>query len=627
MTIKYCKNTALRLLLLVSVLSTVSLPGTAQSRLNTIAYELDSLKNSLSLNSEKDLGSTREIYYRYINHDVDSAITYANRSLVISRELSNAKYEAYSLADLSHAYLLSGDFGKALNHILRSVELSSTLGSEVYAYSLFYLAQVYNELYLPEIATDYFKQSELLFDRDRNKWLSVFEHLNIQVSRNDTSDLTNELTNLQNMLPSLDGEEYKGFLYHYLALSLLFSESGFPEKALFILDTIKTDVLEYGSNYYTGLLYYNYAQIAHDNNDTETAILQGENALEYFTRQKGYQWKTRTHYFLADLYRSLGDIDKAYTELYAFEQSNRKIVEARQLTTGSRLLTTSSQKDVTESQLLETENTLRQRQLYLLTVIFLLAIVFTLLSFAYRSNLAKRKALKRLDALNREKNAVIGIVSHDLKSPLNSVMMLSDLLTGRYRELQHDEIREYSGLIFQASRRMEYLIDNLLDASKIESGDTRLSLRPVDVRKTIEFVYNSVKMLGKEKGITTHLYIDDTIPEVMAEPNALIRVMENLLSNAYKFSEKGSSVSVTVRHIKNSVEIAVQDQGPGISEEDQAHLFKKFSRLSSTPTSNEKTSGLGLFIVKNLVDEMKGQISVDSEPGKGSTFRVVLNTV
>jgi signal transduction histidine kinase len=327
------------------------------------------------------------------------------------------------------------------------------------------------------------------------------------------------------------------------------------------------------------------------------------------------------------VYRSANDKEKAYDTLFEFEQRNRSIIEARQLATGSQFLSASSEKDLTQSRLLETERSLQQRQRLLLIVLLLFISVIILLIFAYRSNLEKRKALQRLDVLNQDKNRFMGIVSHDLRSPLNSIMMLSDMMTGKYRNMSTEEIEEYSALILHSSKRMEYLIHNMLDASRIESGDTKLSLQPTDIKETAEFVYHSVHILGDEKDITTTLDLQEGTPKVLAEHNAVVRILENLLTNAYKYSDEGSEVQLKVQHINDHVEIIVTDQGPGISEEDQKQLFKKYGKLTASPTLGEKSTGLGLYIVKNLVQEMGGEIVVESVLGKGTTFRVVFNTM
>jgi len=613
------------LILIYCILHTPIMANEAYTSI--IERDITFFKRAINNDSDKRLENIRKLYYRYINHNVDSALHYANLSLRISEEKNNQKYRAFSYADLSNAYAKKGDFNSAFESILKSINISVNLDSTVYAYSMFYLGMTYKELYLYDTALAHFRIAESHFKGKRNKWLATYEIERIRFREMDSDSLNiqDPVFRLYGDIPTNDEEYNRDFLYHYLALAMLMTESNMVEDATSLLDLIKKGVDQYGSNYYSGLMHYTYALAARERNDYIMAAENGEKALLFFSRQKENQWETRSLNLLSEIYRAAGDIDKAYSKLYDFNSRNRKIIDARQAATGSQYVTTFYEKEETQNRLSETEKTLRQRQQYLLTVLFLLAIFAILIVIIYRSNIEKKKALKRLDELNKEKNRFMGIVSHDLRSPLNSIMMLSDIMTGRYNELKEDESEEYAALILHSARRMEYLIHNMLDANRIETGDTNLKLRSIDLEHTVKKVYQSLKILGEEKGINTTLRIGQDLPKVVAEPNAVVSIFENLLSNAYKFSKEGSSVDIDLTSINGQVELIVKDEGPGISVADQQDLFKKYKKLSARPTSNEKSTGLGLYIVKNLVEEMKGEILVESEPGKGSTFRVVLH--
>ena len=263
-------------------------------------------------------------------------------------------------------------------------------------------------------------------------------------------------------------------------------------------------------------------------------------------------------------------------------------------------------------------------QIYLTIIVALLLIAIVILAHYYsKDNKNKDLKIELLSSKITEKDTFIGVVAHDLRSPLHSSMVLTSLLFDSHSSISEDEIQEYGSIILSLGHRMEHLINNMLDATKIETGNTKLFIEPTAVKDVLEDVSGTINYLGVEKGISTKLSIPDDVPNIMADYNALVRVLENLISNAYKFSPNNSIIEITIHVLKKNVRISVKDEGPGMTKLDKAKLFTKFGKLSATPTGNEKSTGLGLYIVKNLISEMKGNIKVESEVGKGSTFSIL----
>jgi signal transduction histidine kinase len=194
-------------------------------------------------------------------------------------------------------------------------------------------------------------------------------------------------------------------------------------------------------------------------------------------------------------------------------------------------------------------------------------------------------------------------------------------------EIPPKEIEQYAGNIYDLTLRIDNLVNNMRDANKIDLGEVALDLQPVQTVALAKEAYDSLKVLGDKKSITTNLSIEDNIPNINADQDALKRVLENLINNAYKFSNEGSTVEINVQYLKEigKVKISISDEGPGFTQDDRKKLYGKFSKLSAAPTGGEKTTGLGLFIVKNLVERMNGSIELESTPGKGSVFSVILD--
>jgi len=233
-----------------------------------------------------------------------------------------------------------------------------------------------------------------------------------------------------------------------------------------------------------------------------------------------------------------------------------------------------------------------------------------------------REANEKLRHVNEEKNHFLGMTAHDLKSPLNGVIGLIALLKN---EIAPDSRQaEYLRYIEESCLNMKTLIINLLDINRIEQGLTIINPEQIELRGLIDRHVRVLQENAHKKNIT--LTVDDQAGPVKMyiDPNALGRVLENLLSNALKFSP--ADTTVTLRMAKNGSHISLQiiDQGPGIREDDMHRLFGKFQKLSARPTGGETSTGLGLSIVKELVVGLQGKISVTSEWGKGATFSIEL---
>jgi signal transduction histidine kinase len=168
------------------------------------------------------------------------------------------------------------------------------------------------------------------------------------------------------------------------------------------------------------------------------------------------------------------------------------------------------------------------------------------------------------------------------------------------------------------------LVNDLLDASKLESGTMRLEMASINIRGVVDELRESMEPLAKEKEIELVEALPEDLPPVEADRAKLRRVLLNLLSNALKFTQKGGTVEVRAAREGDRVRVAVSDTGVGIAPDDVARLFDKYEQARSRATRGEKGTGLGLYITKQLVELHGSQIKVESEVGKGSTFSFTL---
>lgn len=237
--------------------------------------------------------------------------------------------------------------------------------------------------------------------------------------------------------------------------------------------------------------------------------------------------------------------------------------------------------------------------------------------------LALRTASREM-RLSAMKSDFVSNVSHELRTPLASIRVFGEFLRlGRVRE--NPKVREYGEYIETESRRLTQLINNILDFSKIESGAKTYDFHSADILELVSDTLRTLELSLKHKGF--HLEFrtpNEPIPPVEVDADALAQALANLVDNAVKYSDGGKDIVVSVQRDKDDVVVAVQDQGIGISPDEQHKIFERFHRVSTGLIHDVKGSGLGLSIVNHIVEAHGGKVDVESEPGRGSTFSVRL---
>jgi signal transduction histidine kinase len=240
-----------------------------------------------------------------------------------------------------------------------------------------------------------------------------------------------------------------------------------------------------------------------------------------------------------------------------------------------------------------------------------------------QTHIELRQARERLREMNEEKNEFMGIVAHDLRSPLGSIQGFAELLADDV-PMEPEEARDSARRILDTAKRMAEMVQNLLDANRIERGEMSLSLAPTEASALLEEVVGVYRPRAAVKRQTIHVENAEGPTTVVLDSRGALQVLENLVSNAVKYSPPGKTIFVRLKKLPEVVRWEVQDEGPGLSAEDQARLFGKFARLSAKPTGGEHATGLGLSIVKKMVEGMKGRVYCESELGRGATFVVEL---
>jgi len=235
-----------------------------------------------------------------------------------------------------------------------------------------------------------------------------------------------------------------------------------------------------------------------------------------------------------------------------------------------------------------------------------------------------KQAAVELERLNQLKNEFLGMAAHDLRNPIGDILALAELLYIDVATVLTEEQRGFLSDIERSSKFMLQLIDNLLDVSSIEAGHLHLNLRPSDPRKVLERSVGINAKLARQKQIHVDLHIEGALPKLSFDEAGIEQVLNNLISNAVKFSQPGAVVEVRAEMHDGGVLISVRDQGPGIPETERDKLFQPFGRTSVRSTASERSTGLGLAIARKIVEGHGGRIWLESQVGVGSVFRFTL---
>ncbi|NDJ53188.1 MAG: response regulator [Chloroflexi bacterium] len=230
--------------------------------------------------------------------------------------------------------------------------------------------------------------------------------------------------------------------------------------------------------------------------------------------------------------------------------------------------------------------------------------------------------LRTVRQLNLMKDKFLQITAHDLKNPLSNIIMGIDVVDLAFQPtgapIDHNEILDRMRV---SARTMLNIINDFLDLQAMQSGKLRLRLRPMQLNDVAELVVKQYQAYADAKAIPIHLALAEDLPRVPGDYDRLSQVATNLVSNAIKFSTAGHPVIVrTLLGDDQYIRFEVEDNGPGIPEDEMPQLFTEFSRLTNQPTGGEKSSGVGLSISRHMIDLHGGQIGADSVLGQGSTF-------
>ena len=358
--------------------------------------------------------------------------------------------------------------------------------------------------------------------------------------------------------------------------------------------------------------------------------------LKLATEMDSKEREMETSEDMAEIYEGMGQPAQA---LKFFKRASELRQEILNLETSQRISELQEEFNAkereTENALLSTQlETERQRRTMLIAGLILAAMAVAGITFALQKNQKKNRQLARqnrliekqrdkLTELNSEKNNLISIVSHDLRSPFNSIALWNKMLQDSLGSSPL-KVAESTEMIAKMAHYGQEMINNILDIERMEINTHTMDLQAIRLHDLVNELVHDFAPAASGKDIK--LITNNQLPEdftLQSDPTLLRRALENLISNALKFSNPHAKVWITMVQKGKKLMLEVKDLGPGISREEQRNLFQKYGKTSATPTSGEVSTGLGLSIVKRIMDELGGKVSIESEEGKGSTFILI----
>ncbi len=600
--------------------------------------------DSLIRQADKEIEDTakiklyNEIADYYFNNNAGKAISYLEKALVLTKKNNLVLKEANNYYGLGFAYLLKADFKKSLENYLASTKIYESLKDS------FRLSNAYMS-----IGNVYFQnkneaQTKIYYGKAERLIVGMKDTIQLASFYNSRGNAYDQLGNYDSAIVDLKNAHQLALMVNaetdanrYLAnLGLSYKHMGKTREALVVLEKV-----------------FNYMQ-EHNTADDEYAVVynnlaathvQAKNyakALEYFNKSLGYANSIGATSIVMENYRNLADLfakkndfkqQVFYLEKYHhIKDSIYNIDNTNQLTE----LESAYQIEKKNAELLKTEAQVKQQKSQ--RNFFIMLAVIILLFFAgmivlYRriknnnillqqQNVQINKQKNELVTLNHVKDRLFSIISHDLRNPLvtlRSYLMLSD-----NPNLAAEKKQQFKLQTMQAVLHTSDMLDNLLSWAQVQIKQEDAVIAPVEINALVEDVIAEVQTQALQKNIK--MLVD--MPPLLAAGNYEILniALRNLLTNAIKFSNPEGLVKLTANSLNGKVAITVSDAGKGMTASQIKAIFNKENN-STAGTLNEKGSGLGLFLVMELMEKINAELTIESEPGKGSAFTINLPAV
>lgn len=574
----------------------------------------------------------------YVKKEYNPAISYYNRALQIAQENNQSVLMADILLNKGRSFLRKGDYDHALSLINQAQEIykkeeskSGICEALMLSGKVLYCLMDYEQALLMynrgiELCEEAGFQKEiedacldiaevhLAQDNTSNALRYLNDYLTFKQLRHDTTGLINAQIGLGRYYFQIKDYDKASLVLHQ-AKDLLSNRLDVSQEGKMLLAMSKLFVAK---------------------EDLQQAKSYAQKALVIASTLDEKQMKADCYGVFSDLYEHLGDYRSSLFYKKKSTEINDSILNKNTLAV---LRTIKGNEDNQERnrviEELEQENlsltqywSKERSKGYVLLVSTILLFVFVLVLFLlFRAKNRAEKALKakniELEKLNATKDKFFSIIAHDLKSPFNSLLGFSEMLSLHAESRSYNDMMEQSKIIYNSTRKLYSLVDTLLQWSRTQLGTTEYRPERMDVGIVTSNIVSILKINAEEKDIVISVDVDKRLL-AWADKNLYSAVLRNLVSNAIKFSKVGSVIKVSASVNKQFIEISVSDSGVGITKENLQKIFNVDSNVSTKGTFDEKGTGLGLVLCKEFVEINKGTLWAESKLEKGSVFKFTI---
>lgn len=610
---------------------------------------IDSLVGQLSIVDDiTRIDLFNELSQLYWQRSFDTSLLYATHALNLSEKIDDKYRRAYSLNMTGNAYYMLSNYSRSLEYYQNALQLRTELGDTCD------IARTLNNIGAVHLQTRNYDQALEYFEKALDMYNVLGNDEIILMLKNNIGGVYNER------------KEYDRAL-EYLSQAYEIARKTKHDNSIIITLNNMGEISVSLEQYDQALEYFFEAreitEKLQDYNKLSTILLnigaaymlsgQPEKSLDFFQESLKYAKiinsigiKRDIYSNLYDYYRNKDDPEKALAYLELYNEANDSISsEESRLRIKEMEFKYNAENFQNEIELLKKDNEINKLQLNRSRIGLISLIIIILLSGAVLIINMKRIRQKResnlmltrknqeledanqklkvseqnLKELNNTKDKFFSIIGHDLRNPLNSLLGFSELISGNTMNYTVEEIRKYNRIINESAKKIHQLIENLLEWSRSQSGNIDFTPKLLNLSQLSGEIKDILSIQANEKDISIHDKIPSDI-QVFADKNLISTILRNLINNAIKFTQNGGHITLSAEHMDGQVNISVSDTGRGMSKEQVDHLFRLDVNNTTTGTSEEKGTGLGLMLCKEFVEIHKGKIWVESEPAKGSTF-------
>lgn len=593
--------------------------------------------------AQVDTTQLKSLYDRCLDFSEDKIDSIHYYAEYISKEADHLQYNKGSVLSLRLKGIyedLSNNYEKAIEYYLQSLQAARVIRAPEYEMAaLSDLAIAYFAIREPEKAKEFYLQCARMSEQDGKvpSLINTYNNLAViytQLKQYDSSHYLLEKAVKMGKSLERQGRISLSNTYNNIG-NLYFKEKKYDEALPYFRQNLIKHTRESDLNG-IWVARLNLADVYIEKHQFDSATMYAQSAMDMAQRLESKSKEADSYSILAKLAEYRGNYSKAYEYIKKWYSLDTAILHSDTYKSIAALQERfhASEREA-ENKLLQEKvekETLRTRELTLVAVALAIIGILIAIGFVIKRNAHRRlqatndlivQQNEKLSELNYEKNSLISIVSHDLNTPFATIQIWGQVLQNDANRLTEEQQKAMSRIV-QAGLYGERLIRQILDVEREDIGNHKMQLEKFDLKAFTEEVIDNFKPIAAKKNISLHTDFTGKKLFILSDRFLINRICENLLSNAIKYTSNGKNVWMSISDEQDSISIKIRDEGVGIDKEELPYLFSKYSKISSLPTDGESSNGLGLSIVKRIVEEINGRITCESEPGKGSVFTVIL---